>query len=165
MDILNYKDFLDKLMNEIVSRGIDVSNLEMDHLGYRVSSLEEYEKLTPEFMKLGEKVHENDVRGRMVSIYKLNEPWVYMNYRISAVELIGPKEGEELVAGYEYAEFVLKEDFKSFMKKYSEVDWDITTMKVPDFPMIKLKLNDSMRAKFHMENVLAMVNKMKEKKT
>jgi predicted metalloenzyme YecM len=158
----NYREFLDKLIGDIEAQGIDVSGLELDHFGYQCSSDEDYDKLKPEFEKLGKLVSENVVGGRRVGIYELNSPLEYNGRKIPAVELIAPKAGQVCPSALEHAEFVIKESFEEFMKRYSDVDWLDSEINQPTFPMLKLKLSDLTQVKFHYEPVLEIVGKEKK---
>lgn len=150
----NYKDFLDKLTEGIKEEGIDISDLNLDHFGYQCSSNEDYNKLRPEFEKIAKLISENIVGGRRVGIFKLNTPLEYKNWKILAVELVAPKEGQNCPSALEHAEFVIDEDFDSFVKRYPNLSWDLTAVNQPTFPMIKLKLSDYTQVKFHYKPVL-----------
>lgn len=153
----NYKDFLDKLLQNIEVKGVDVSKYNLDHFGYQCSSNEDYDKLKPELEKTGKLISENIVGGRRVGIFKLNEPTEYKNWKIQAVELVAPKEGQECPSALEHAEFVIDTDFNSFVKKYPNLNWDLTAISQPTFPMVKLKLSDYTQVKFHLQPVLEIV--------
>lgn len=156
-----YKSFLDKLFTKINELRIDVSGLELDHLGYQASSNEVYDQLKPEFLKFGEQVSENIVGGRRVGIFQLKTPLKYEIYTISAIELIAPKEDQICQTNLEHAEFVLKENFESFMKKYPNLSWDISAINQDTFPMIKLKLDTDLQVKFHSTPVLEIIKNQK----
>ena len=153
----NYKDFLDKLITYIEKKGIDISKYNLDHFGYQCSSNEDYDKLKPEFEKVAKLVSENIVGGRRVGIFKFNYPYKYKDWNIQAVELVAPKEGQECPSALEHAEFVIDTDFDTLVKKYPNLDWDITAVNQPTFPMVKLKLSDYTQVKFHLQPVLKIV--------
>lgn len=153
----NYKEFLDKLVGDIEARGIDVSNFRLDHFGYQASSNEDYDKLKPEFEKIGKMVSENIVGGRRVGIFEFNNPLEYKGHFIPAVELVAPKEGQICPSALEHAEFVIDTDFDTFIKKYSNLDWDLTAVNQPTFPMVKLKLSNNTQVKFHYKPVLEII--------
>jgi len=149
----NYEQFLDSLLKNVATQGIDVSDLEMDHIAYQASSKEDYESLKPEFDKISELIREFVVGGRHVSVYMLNTPLTFRNYIIRAIELIEPKEGVINPSALEHAEFVIKEDFDSFMKKYPNLDWDTSSKDRVDYAHLKLKLTDQTQVKFHRKNI------------
>ena len=152
-------NFLDRLFGNLRKIGVDVSSLEMDHIAYKTSSEKEYFKLKPDFLKIGSLVKESIVRERKVGIFKLNIPWHYKDYSISAAELIAPKKDEIIKSGFEHAEFVLNESYKSFMEKYRHLSWDTSVMNSDLFSMIKLKLTEDMQVKFHQMPILEIVEK------
>jgi len=158
MDFEKYKEFLDELFSRIAKLGLDVSDLEMDHIAIKTATLDEFNELKPEIAKFAKLKQENMVRGKPVDIYELNTPWIYKNYSISAIEIIGPNIGEVVITGFEHVEFVLKNGFQDFLNKYPDLDWDTSIMNAPDFAMIKLKLGEDMQVKFHLEPILEMIS-------
>lgn len=153
----NYESFIKEILQKLNEQGVDVSQLDMDHLGYQASSNENYDKLSVEFDKFGKRVSEEIVGGRRVGIYKLNNPLHFQQYTNTAIELVAPKEGQICPSALEHVEFVLKESFDSFMKKYPNITWDISALNQLDFPMIKLKLNKNTQVKFHLKPVLEII--------
>lgn len=149
--------FLDELIQKINELGIDVFGYELDHIGYQASSDEDYDRLKPEFREIGELVYEDIVGGRRVGIFNLERKLKYRNYAVSAIELVAPKAGEVCPSALEHAEFVIPEDFETFMKKYPTVAWDTGAIDQAVFPLIKLKLTDHTQVKFHKTNVLKIV--------
>lgn len=157
MIIDNYQTFLDQIIAKITEQGIDLSGLEMDHIGYQASSDEDYDNLVSRFKKIGTMVSEVTVGGRRVGIFKLKQPLKYKGYSIPAVELVAPKEGQDCLSALEHVEFVIDEDFKTFMGKYPELDWDTSAIDQKNFPLLKLRLDKHTQVKFHRENVLDIV--------
>lgn len=152
-----YTPFIEGILKKINDLGIDVSDLNMDHIGYQASSNQDYDDLRKEFDEIGDYVSEKIVGGRRVGIYKLREPLRYKQYTNEAIELVAPKEGQICPSGLEHVEFILKETFDSFMKKYPNLSWDTSKTNQPMFPMINLKLSDSTQVKFHYKPVLEIV--------
>ena len=154
-----YKSFLDKLLQDIKAKGIDVSNCNLDHIGYQCSSDLDYDGLKPDFERLGKLVSENLVGGRRVGIFELNSPLTYEDRKIPAIELIAPKENQKCPSALEHAEFVIDDDFNSFIEKYPNLNWDLTAVNQLTFPMVKLKLSETTQVKFHYRPVLEIVKK------
>lgn len=152
----NYENFIKRILDKLDELGIDVSNLNMDHIGYQASSNEDYDKLVAEFDAIGERASEAIVGGRRVGIYKLNKPLRFRQYVNTAIELIAPKAGQVCPSALEHVEFVI-DNFKNFMKKYPGISWDTSAISQPDFPMIKLKLDKDLQVKFHLTPVLEIV--------
>lgn len=159
----NYKEFLDKLIANISAKGIDVSNYYLDHFGYQCSSDEDYDNLKPEVLKIAEMVSENIVGGRRVGIFKFNSPFLYKGKEVPAFEIVAPKEGQVCPSALEHAEFVIDTDFDTFVKKYPNLDWNLSAINQPTFPMVKLKLSENTQVKFHLQPVLEIIEQ--EKKT
>lgn len=156
--ISNYKEFLDKLMSDIDTLGIDVSNYYLDHFGYQSSSKDDYENLKLEFQKIGTLISEKIVGGRRVGIFKLIDPIIYRDKEIPAIELIEPKDGQICPSGLEHVEFVIDTDFENFVKKYKDLEFDTSKTDQPVFPMVTLKLSNNTQVKFHLKPVLDIVS-------
>lgn len=153
----NYQLFIETLLKKISEFGIDVSDLNMDHIGYQASSDADYDAMKGKFNTIGTLISEKIVGGRRVGIYKLYEPLKYKNYSPVAIEFYAPKAGQVCPSGLEHVEFVIKESFESFMAKYPNVPWDTSAMNQPEFPQVKLKLTDTTQVKFHYTPVLEIV--------
>ncbi len=153
----NYANFIENILNKLDGLGIEVSDLDMDHIGYQASSNDDYDKLRAEFDSLGERVSEEIVGGRRVGIYKLFRPLRFQHFISLAIELVAPKDGQVCPSALEHVEFVLKEPFMSFMKKYPNIPWDTSAINQPDFPMIKLKIDKNTQVKLHLTPVLDII--------
>lgn len=153
----NYKLFLDNFFEKLQEFKIDVTKYQLDHLGYQASSNSDYDRLKPQFRKIGKEMPEQMVGGRRVGIFKLNQPLQYKNYSIPAVELVAPKTNQVCPSALEHAEFVINEDFESLTKKYPALNWNKTKINQPKFPMVTLKLDDHIQIKFHYQPVLEIV--------
>lgn len=153
----NISSFLDTIFQKINEKGIDVSDYELDHIGYQASSNEDYDKTKPQFLEIGELVSEEIVGGRRVGIVKLNTPITYQNRIIPAVEFAAPKDGQNCPSAWEHVELVIKESFDDFIKRYPNLDWDTSAVNQPMFPMVKLRLTDALQVKFHYQPVLEII--------
>ena len=90
--IEDYRRFLDMILGIIEIVGIDVRGYELDHMCWRVETEEQYEEYKEELSKMGELLVESEVKGRMISVYKLDKPLVYGERVIDVIELPAPKE-------------------------------------------------------------------------
>jgi predicted metalloenzyme YecM len=152
-----FDQFIGKILEKLDALGVDVSKLEMDHIGYQASSNEDYDRLKPEFNTLGKQVSEIIVGGRRVGIYLLSAPIKCKQYIIPAIELVAPKDGQVCSSALNHAEFVIPVGFDSFIQKYPNLPWDVSKTNQPMFPMIILKLDDDIQVKFHLKPVLEIV--------
>jgi len=154
MILTSYQKFLDKIFKHINRLNIDVSQFEMDHLGYSISSSTEYDKLRPEFSKLGALVKENIIGGRRVGVCKLYKKLLYKDFSISALEFMEPKKGELTKTGLEHAEFIVNLPLEKFMTQYPSLPWDTSHITRNQFPRLKLVLEKGLEIKFHRTSVL-----------
>lgn len=144
----NYKPFLDRIFEGLTEVGIDVTDLNIDHIAYQTASSEEYEKLKPELMQTSQLVKEPLVADRRVGVFKFNEPLEYERRVIETIELIEPVEGVDEVSGLQHAEFLLDVSFEVFLAKYPDIDFELNKMSDEKFPMIKLRLPNGLMVKF-----------------
>lgn len=151
MDTINYlnqvSNFLDQLYNEVESVGIDVSNLNIDHIAYTTSSSEEYDKVLPLFLSEGTMVKESMISERRVAMIKLNFPILYRQNKIEVVELIEPTKDEPKNSEWEHAEFLI-DNYDNFIAKYPNLDWNIKHKDKEFFSRIKLTLPSGKEVKF-----------------
>ena len=149
--------FLDLFTEAVGGTGIDVSHYNLDHVAYQASSSQDYLEKSQEFLSISNLEHEATVGGRRVAVFKLSKPILYKDNTIIALEVIEPKDGQVVKSGWEHAEYVLNESFEKFMAKYSELDWDTSSVDRDVYSHLKLKLSNSLQVKFHQKDILATI--------
>ncbi len=140
--------FLEKIITALGNDGVDVFNYELDHICYRVDSIERYKKYQNELSQLGELLTEAEINGRKISTYKLIKPVCFDERKIYLVELPSPKEGSPHPEGLEHVEFVIPDKFEVFMKKYPDIKFDLNGINKTVNPDISIKY-DGFSVKFH----------------
>lgn len=152
---LNHIEFLNKLTSKLSGLGVSLEDATLDHIAFYVASSEEYDDLRGEFLKLGSLEKEPLVSGRRVGVFKLHKPLIYEGQGIKAIELIEPKEGQVVESsGLEHAEYILPVTLEEFVEKYPNVNWDKSRMNREEFPMLKLRLTESIQVKFPRNPIL-----------
>ena len=81
---------------------------------------------------------------------------------INAIELIEPKKGQICLSSLEHVEFVINEQFDTFVARYPTLQWDTSAVNQPMFPMVKLPLGDNIQVKFHHEHVFDIAARKKK---
>lgn len=145
---IDHTPFLNNLTLKLDELGIELTDAELDHLAYQAESSQEYDQLKSELEKMATLMKEPLVSDRRIGVFKLNQPLRYKDWSTDTIELIEPKEGQEVVSGLEHAEFLLEESLEDFMAKYPDVNWNTNAINRDPFPMLILELSDSMRVKF-----------------
>lgn len=140
--------FLKKVFSKLEESNIDIINLELDHICYRVDTKEKYIKYKQEILKNSELLSENIISWRNISTFKLNNPIVYKNRKIRILELPEPKEWSYYDEWFEHIEFVIKDSFKDFIEKYNNLEFITKSCNKKVNPDIKLKFWD-ISVKFH----------------
>lgn len=160
--ILNNPDkFLDQLFAALAEKRIAVDDLFMDHICYRVATQERYEELKAALMLENQLLTESMIKGRPICTFKLGQGFEYDGRVVDVLELPAPKEGKAYEEGYEHVEFVLKEDFQSFMDRYPEVDFDQSGMGKPLNADIRVQL-EKLAVKFHLQSLERVIEIEKE---
>lgn len=134
----NIIPFLRRVFASLKKDNIDVSQYELDHICYRVNSIDKYEIFKQKLSKYGLLLTEAIINGRAISTYKLNEPIIFENRKIWCIELPSPKKGTPYQEGYEHVEFVIDLKFDKFMALYPKIKFDtreITKSINPDVTM------------------------------
>lgn len=149
----DYPAFLKQIVQEIKNAGFDLADfVQMDHMCYRVPSLEFYETKKQELAKVGTLLDEVQVNGRPIATFRLRNPVRYEQWRIDAIELPAPKEKSEAQEGLEHVELVLFDDKEDFLKKYSDKQFDMRAADRGINPEIGYKL-PTYTVKFHLLNL------------
>lgn len=153
--------FLDQLFAALHADGIQVQELEMDHLCYRVASMERYSACTTLFAQHGTLLAENMIGGRPIATYRLHQPFAYLDRLISVVELASPKVVSPYPEGYEHAEFVVPElkstsDFLAFTERYPQLPWDLSDLNKATNADVRLRYA-GFSVKFHRETLARVI--------
>ncbi|HVM90767.1 MAG TPA: VOC family protein [Verrucomicrobiae bacterium] len=146
------EEFLTRLFHLLDEAGVDVSNLEMDHVCYRVETLERYLALAHAWRLYAVDVHESPVNGRPISVFVLRRPLRRAGRAISVIELPAPKEGVSFREGWEHAEFVIEgPTFNHFIARHRHLAerFDRKSVNKSLNPELGLKLDHGIQAKFH----------------
>lgn len=152
--VLEYTKFLDAFFDQIKKMKLDIADLPLDHIAYQASTKEDYEQRLPEFSKFGELVSEEMIGGRRVAVVTLDEPFIYKDYLISALELIEPKEGQQCDSAFQHAEFVVNQPFENYIDQYPNIDWDTSSMHRDEFSHLKLNFENRLTLKFLRRPIL-----------
>lgn len=140
--------FLDQLFQKIQETGIDVTQLYLDHICYRVATMKRYETLKMALSSRAKLLTESIINGRPIASYLLDEPFQYKDRCINCLELPAPKAGKPYEEGFEHVEFVIREPFSDFMEKYPKVKFKTKGMNKEVNPKISLKF-EAISVKFH----------------
>lgn len=151
------KVFLDKIFLNLYNDQIDISNYELDHICYRVSSQKNYEVLKQKLWSFWELLTENIISWRVIAIFKLFEPIIYHERKIYILEIPSPKPWSNYEDWFEHVEFVINESFDDFMNKYSHIHFDTKDLIKNINPDIRRKYGD-ISVKFHQQSLEYVVN-------
>ncbi|PIN74587.1 hypothetical protein COV18_06870 [Candidatus Woesearchaeota archaeon CG10_big_fil_rev_8_21_14_0_10_37_12] len=116
--------FLERVFAALDQDGIDVADYECDHICYRVETNERYQELKAALGQIGKLLIENEINGRLISTFKLNEPIRFRDHKIWCVELPSPKSGKSYKEGYEHVEFAIGENPVVFRERYPALEFD-----------------------------------------
>lgn len=147
-----------KIANELSEYGIHREELtQLDHLCYRVETLERYEEMKRTLDTIATLCGESDVQGRPIAIYELHEYIVAGGWVIPYIELPAPKEGSYYPEGLEHAEFVVNGSLEQFVGRHGDIVFDAKSAGRDINPEYGLK-NDRAAMKFHKLQIGAVVD-------
>lgn len=142
--------FLGMMFVSLEKMRVDVSSYLMDHVCYRVETLERYHELRASLSPLAAIVHEGPVSGRPITVFVLKTPFWIGERMISCIELPAPKEGSPFKEGWEHAEFVVDEPLENFQSRYADAhSFDTKGMGKKLNPELGLKIGGGLQVKFH----------------
>ncbi|MBW2968135.1 VOC family protein [Candidatus Woesearchaeota archaeon] len=146
--------FLGKVFAALKRDGIGTHGHELDHVCYRVETLERYDELKAGLARLGELLSEVEIGGRYISTFRLKEPIVFgegaQQREIYCVELPEPKQGSPRPEGWEHAEFAIGEDYDHIMRAHPELPWITKGAGKSINPDVALKyVEQGITVKFH----------------
>jgi predicted metalloenzyme YecM len=150
-------EFLEQLFDQLDKLEIDVSKLELDHICFRVASMDEYLSYKDLFSEHGELLIEHAVNGRLIASFKLERAIHFGAVDIKVIELPAPKENSFYATGFEHAEFVVKDNLDDFIANYSQLKWDFSGMNKELNRDARLKFNHGIAVKFHEKSLFDVI--------
>lgn len=157
--ISGFEKLIDSVDKKINTLGINPSEIKLDHIGYKASSSEDYENRKKEVENDAQLVHENEVSGRILGIFKFTEPLKYKHHSILGFEIVAPKIEEISNSYWEHVEYVINGNLSEFIKIHSNIEFDQTAINRPEFKKVAIRFDDGLSAKFHLETVLEEIAK------
>lgn len=145
----NPSPFLEQLFLNLKENNINVENYELDHICYRVKTNEKYLELKEKISKISKLLSEEMVSNRPICTFKLNEPIIFKDRKISILELPAPKENSNYENGFEHAEFVINIPFEEFIEKHKNLNFNTKGLQKQINPELGLKFKDNLAVKFH----------------
>lgn len=136
------------LLNEIETAGIDLSNKQIDHICYRVESLERYTQMKEELSNFATALPEQEIAGRPIVIFRLQDPIEVGGKSVWLIELPAPKPTGGYKEGFQHFEVVIDEPFEDFIARYPDLAFKTSKMEKGDNPEISLTFSGRV-VKFH----------------
>ena len=153
----DYRTFLTTILREIEDAGFDLNDfVQLDHLCYRVPTIERYEVKKQEAFAYGTLLDEARINGRPIAVFRLATPIIHERWRIDALEIPAPREGTTPAEGLEHIELVLYDDKEAFIKKYADKALELKNADRGVNPEIIFAL-PTYNVKFHLLNLPAAV--------
>lgn len=150
----DYKIFLDKIFSNLEGAGFKFSEFrELDHLGYRVESLERYYELKKSLAEFCETYSDKEFAGRPVLVCKLKAPLVYGEFKIEGIEVLAPKINNKFKEGLEHAEFVMETTFEEFLEKHKDIKFNLDAYGRRENPELIIEF-ENCAVKFHEQSLL-----------
>lgn len=144
--------FLQHLFAALHADGVDVEDMELDHLCYRVATVVRYSTCMDLFAQHGTLLAESLIAGRPIATYRLHQGFRFRERIIDMVELPSPKPGSTYPEGYEHAEFVVEEDLLVFTQRYPKLAWELDDLRKTTNPDVRL-LYPGFSVKFHRQRL------------
>ena len=144
--------FLDSIFRQLEEIEIDVSSFQLDHICYRVHSIEDYNRFKELLSRSANLLAESYINSRPISCYKLREAIIYGKRQINVFELPSPKKGSAYLEGYEHVEFVIPYTLQEFLNRYPALNFDQKGMLKDINPDLRLQLGP-ISVKFHEQSI------------
>lgn len=148
--------FLRKLFASLEGSSVDVSGFELDHLCYRVETLDRYVELKKQLDAEGTLLAESVIGGRPIACYRLHVTFQFDGRSIDVLELPAPKPGSPYPEGFEHAEFVVHEDLLAFTKRHPKLDRDLGDPAKSINADVRLRF-DGFSVKFHRRSLAGVI--------
>lgn len=157
-DLLGDTTAFIKMISEGVRRcGISRSELAMmDHICYRVETEERYREVLEKLKEFGTLLGENDVNGRLIATFELDEYLKTDEWTVPYIELPAPKEDSFYAEGLEHAELVVVGGLDRFIARHRDLPFSRSGLSKAINPEAGLKA-EGISVKFHEQQLGAVV--------
>jgi predicted metalloenzyme YecM len=116
----DYRGFVRAGLLRALEAGIDTTGWPVDHVCYRVSDWDGYQRKLAELKPLAALYATTVHNGREITKLVLREPLVVGRREVPLVELPGPKEGQPYPEGLEHIELVVP-DYEALLARHRDV--------------------------------------------
>ena len=163
MSIPSPTPFLEKLMAHLEPTPGALDHLFLDHLCYRVETVDSYVRLRDKLTTENELLVESLIGGRRISTFKMKTPFPFRGRAIPLLELPEPKSGSFYAEGWEHVEFVTDRPLPDF------AEWLVAKLGVASDAIdrsgmakarnadLRLRLPDGLGVKFHEQSLEAVI--------
>lgn len=153
----NFESFITNINDGLTKLGIKREELSMmDHLCYRVETLERYKEMMDKVASIATLLGETEVNGRMIATFELDDYLKIAGWTVPYLELPEPKIGSDYSEGLEHAEFVVVGNLERFLNRHSDLPFSYKGMGKSINPEAGLK-TESVSVKFHEQQLGAVV--------
>lgn len=153
----DYEQFIENINDGLARLGIERGQLSMmDHVCYRVETLERYQEMLARAAEIGTLLGESDINGRPIATFELDQSLEAGGWTVPYLELPAPKEGSPYTEGLEHAEFVVVGSLERFMKCHEALPFTQSGLGKSINPEAGLKA-EGISVKFHEQQLGAVV--------
>jgi predicted metalloenzyme YecM len=150
----NYVEFLNRIFDNLNRFEVRSNELkELDHIAYRTQDIQKYNDIKKKLMPFFDEYSEKEFGGRLIFVGRFENPLEYMQFSISGLELLAPKNNNTFDNGLEHAEFVLKESLANFYKMHENIGFNLDAYDRDQNPELIIDFKDC-AAKFHEISLL-----------
>lgn len=158
--------FLSTIKKKLHEVGLDPYFPFIDHICYRVATVERYFFICDQLIASGNKLlRESIINGRSIAVFEMSSPFRFDGLAVDILEVPAPKSVSYYPEGFEHAEVVLQEDFHSFMQAHDDLSFDTSGVNKSHNPELRLTF-DELSVKFHhqtLARIVALENEQESK--
>ena len=153
----DYEAFITNIDAGLAQLGIGRDEISMmDHVCYRVETLEKYQAMLVRCAEIGTLLGESDINGRPIATFELGDYLQVAGWTVPYLELPAPKESSPYAEGLEHAELVVTGGLERFLKRHSKLPFTYDGMGKSINPEAGLK-TEGISVKFHEQQLGAVV--------
>lgn len=144
--------FLDNIFACLEKDNINVENCELDHICYRVETIQQYQNLKNKLQKIASLLTESLINNRPICTFELHQPIIYKNREIRLIEIPAPKNNSFYKEGYEHVEFVVKQSLQNWINLHQNIKFDTKGIDKEINPEVRI-IYGNYSVKFHNYNL------------
>jgi uncharacterized protein len=107
-----------------IDKEVFLSEVKLDHICFRTSTLDEYERYKTLFSSNSTLIACNQINGREITVFKTNSDFQHERFSTKLLELTQPKVERKDSTNFEHIEFVIQKELRKLVEENPHLNFN-----------------------------------------